>query len=441
MTAEPRGIIRLAHAFGVPADRVFDAWLCPEKVARWLHPDAVEQATRVEIDARVGGSIRAVTCRAGRTVEHTGEYLEIQRPHRLSFTIRSSASAATERVTVLIEPRGAGCFLTLTSRIEPAPLRAFAAVAGLEAYRAKTAVRSHWPRVEGKAALSLGVHLAMLPLLPIILREPAPPPDVWTPTVLAMMIVDIGTAEGMKLPRRSDVPAMGAPGEAPAMPPSPMEQPVPAPQTGAPPTPALLPAPSAEAGPLPPPPSAPAPPVPAQRLPPARPAPHGTTSRNTLVLPRAVNSSGAAPQSTTRPGLTIGTGGASGGDGDALGNRTRAAGAQVEAPLVGTRCSGTVSFSPEGNATYYGGQHVPVQGRFFRDQDGRTWIRFTLWPGAPWNLPVKIAGSDIRWTGVNGNGYALRPVGKDHLTGFAGFATDSAAKIDFICARSDADAS
>jgi DNA-binding transcriptional ArsR family regulator len=60
MTAESRGVIRLTHAFTVSAERVFDAWLRPEMVARWLLPYTVERVTRVEIDARVGGSRSAL---------------------------------------------------------------------------------------------------------------------------------------------------------------------------------------------------------------------------------------------------------------------------------------------------------------------------------------------------------------------------------------------
>ena len=300
MTANSRGIIRLTETFTASAERVFDAWLSPEKVAQWFLPDPEDQVTRVEIDARVGGSIRVVACRAGRAVEHTGEYLEIQRPHRLSFTIRRSASAKAVRVTVRIEPQGAGCLLTLISAIEPPPLRALASIGALETYRAEKVVRPRWlMRLECKAALSLGLHLVMLPLLPIVLREPELPSGAGSLPTLAMMTVDISTAEGVKLPQPSYALAVVAPGEAPAMAPPPPSAPpapseataavpepvvpprVPAPQTEAPPTPAPPPAPAVQAGRLPPP-SAPAPPVTVQQSPAvARPTTHATTSRNT----------------------------------------------------------------------------------------------------------------------------------------------------------------
>src|SRR5581483_8492659 len=139
-------------------EKLWSALTDAETAAWWFLPGATEAAARVETDARVGGSIRFVAYREGRAVEHSGEYQEIQRPHRLSFTLRSSASAETERFMFLIEPRGAGCFLTLISKIEPAPVRALAPLAALPTYRANTLARLRWATLEGKAALSLGLH-------------------------------------------------------------------------------------------------------------------------------------------------------------------------------------------------------------------------------------------------------------------------------------------
>jgi uncharacterized protein YndB with AHSA1/START domain len=409
MTAGPRGVIRLTETFPASAERVFDAWLSPEKVTRWFLPDAAERATRVEIDPRVGGSILIVSNHAGRAMEYTGRYLEIERPHRLSFTINNSALGKTVRVTVLIKPRGAGCLLTLTSRIEREPLRALAPLAALAPWRAEKGLRPRWPAVEAKAVLSLGLHLGML--LPIVLRVPELPPGAAFPPPLSMVTVDLGVGVG---------------GEHPT------------------------------------PPSASAAPAPIQQSPAAasRPPPHTNTGRTTLPVPqprisaqpirtlhdhgpsdsprgsRPLNALGAPSHATNGSDLTTPGGAAASEDGGVLRHRTGAA-AQVEF-LLEASCIGTISFSSDGGlGTYHGSQKVPVEGRFFRDEYGRTWIRFTLWLGAPWSLPVTITGSEIRWTGVYGSGYALRPVGNNHLTGFAGFNIDSAAKMDFTCAGSD----
>ncbi len=70
---------------------------------------------RAEIDPRVGGAFCFVDRRDGEDVEHTGIYLEIDRPRRLVFTFSvPKYSAAVTRVTIEIVPLGTGCELTLT---------------------------------------------------------------------------------------------------------------------------------------------------------------------------------------------------------------------------------------------------------------------------------------------------------------------------------------
>jgi uncharacterized protein YndB with AHSA1/START domain len=433
MTSESPGVIRVTHAFTASAERVFDAWIKPEKVARWLLPDTAGKARPVAVGTGADESIRCITYCAGRAVEHTVEYLEIQRPYRLSFTIRNSASAEKERVTVLIEPRGAGCFLTLISGIERGPLRTLTPLAVLTPFRAEKAVRPRLPTVEAKAVLSLGLHLAMLPLLPIVLREPAPLPGAVATPTRAMITVDLATGEGVRLAERLDVPVVVSPGKPAAIAPrlrsasaapTPMQQ-----------SPAAA--------------SRPVPPANTRRI--ALPVPQPRTTAQPIRTlhdqrvsdgppgPRPLYALGAPSYSTNGPDLMTSRRGAAGEEGEGLRQRTRAASAQVEPPLFGTSCIGTVIFSPDsGIGTYHGGQKTSVQANFFRDGDGRPWVRFTLWPGAPWNLPVTISANEIRWTGVGGSGYALWPVGNNHLAGFAGFNIDYAAKIDFICAGLDA---
>ncbi|MEJ2086280.1 MAG: SRPBCC family protein, partial [Acidobacteriota bacterium] len=111
------------------AECVFDAWLDPEKAGRFLFATADGEMVRVEIDARVGGRYSIVDRRDGQDVEHVGEYLEIERPRRLVFTLQVPFySEEVDRVTVQIEPTDGGCDLTLIH--ETAPRWADAAVEG-----------------------------------------------------------------------------------------------------------------------------------------------------------------------------------------------------------------------------------------------------------------------------------------------------------------------
>jgi len=106
--------VRIVRRFDASAERVFDAWLDPNKAGRWLLATATGQMVRVEINARVGGRFVFVERRSGEDVEHTGEYLELDRPKRLVFGFSvPKYSTAVTRVAIDIVPAGSGCELTL----------------------------------------------------------------------------------------------------------------------------------------------------------------------------------------------------------------------------------------------------------------------------------------------------------------------------------------
>jgi uncharacterized protein YndB with AHSA1/START domain len=70
---------------------------------------------RVEIDARPGGRYVIVERRNGEDAAHFGEYLEIDRPRRLVFTLSAEENSQdADRIVVEIVPLQTGCELTLT---------------------------------------------------------------------------------------------------------------------------------------------------------------------------------------------------------------------------------------------------------------------------------------------------------------------------------------
>jgi uncharacterized protein YndB with AHSA1/START domain len=114
MTIDEQASVRVTRRFTASAERVFDAWLDAEKVGRWLFATPTGEMVRVEIDTRVGGRFTIVERREGEEVEHTGEYLEIDRPRLLVFTFSVPRYSNVETlVTVEIVPVETGCELTL----------------------------------------------------------------------------------------------------------------------------------------------------------------------------------------------------------------------------------------------------------------------------------------------------------------------------------------
>src|SRR5262249_5566333 len=86
--------VEVAITIRAPRERVFDAWLDPNHLARFLCAGATRVA-RIEVDAREGGQFRIVMASDRGEYDHRGRYVEITRPERLRFTC---TSAATTRV-------------------------------------------------------------------------------------------------------------------------------------------------------------------------------------------------------------------------------------------------------------------------------------------------------------------------------------------------------
>jgi len=110
-----KAIVQVTRRFSASAERVFDAWLDPNTVGKWLFATPTGKMSKIKIDARVGGSYLIVECREGIDVEHIGEYLEIDRPRRLVFTLKvPKYSEENTKVTIEIRALESGCELTLT---------------------------------------------------------------------------------------------------------------------------------------------------------------------------------------------------------------------------------------------------------------------------------------------------------------------------------------
>ncbi|MFH0070929.1 SRPBCC domain-containing protein, partial [Peribacillus sp. NPDC056705] len=77
----------MKRQFDVPPERVFDAWLNPEMMRKWLF--TMEMTNKVaHSDPRVGGAWEIVDEREGKEYRAIGEYLELDPPNKLVFTFK-----------------------------------------------------------------------------------------------------------------------------------------------------------------------------------------------------------------------------------------------------------------------------------------------------------------------------------------------------------------
>ena len=116
---------KTVHEFKASAERVFDAWLDPDKVRAWSGQPVPGRppidVRRVEIDARVGGRFTFSDMREDGEAVHWGYYLEIDRPRRLVFSWFTSQEEEQENssvVTLTIEPLASGCRATIVHSMD-----------------------------------------------------------------------------------------------------------------------------------------------------------------------------------------------------------------------------------------------------------------------------------------------------------------------------------
>jgi len=107
--------------FKVSPEEVFAAWLNPKWIGQWLIATSTEgeELVRTEIDARVGGRFSFLVQRRGNPpVDHTGSYLQLDKPRRLAFTWGTGRDKNWDsRVAVDFERTATGTALVLTHEL------------------------------------------------------------------------------------------------------------------------------------------------------------------------------------------------------------------------------------------------------------------------------------------------------------------------------------
>ncbi|MGI9316644.1 MAG: SRPBCC family protein [bacterium] len=100
--------LSITKTINAPVEKVFDAWLDPETLSRFMLPKAGMPCPAVKLDPSVGGRFQIDMDVGEKIIPHEGEYLEIERPNRLCFTWVSPFSAPGSTVTIDFQSSGEG---------------------------------------------------------------------------------------------------------------------------------------------------------------------------------------------------------------------------------------------------------------------------------------------------------------------------------------------
>ncbi|MET0701136.1 MAG: SRPBCC domain-containing protein [Mycobacterium sp.] len=93
-------IARVQRVMPATPEEVFDEWLDPESLAEWMCPRPA-RCVAIELEPRVGGTVRFDVDNSGDLVLIMGRFLVIERPHQLRFTWSHSGWADPTAVSIV----------------------------------------------------------------------------------------------------------------------------------------------------------------------------------------------------------------------------------------------------------------------------------------------------------------------------------------------------
>jgi uncharacterized protein YndB with AHSA1/START domain len=100
--------LTVTKTIAAPVERVFNAWLDPAMLARFMMPGPNMTVPKAESDGRKGGRFAILMATADREIPHAGTYLEISPHDKIIFTWESPHSVDDSTVTLNFKPTGDG---------------------------------------------------------------------------------------------------------------------------------------------------------------------------------------------------------------------------------------------------------------------------------------------------------------------------------------------
>ena len=105
--------LTVTHTINAPPETVFDAWLNPEMLMRFMCPGPGMTTPSATADPQVGGRFDLIMKNGVDEMPHGGVYQEIDRPNRLVFSWESPFNAEGSTVSLDFLKVDGGTHVTL----------------------------------------------------------------------------------------------------------------------------------------------------------------------------------------------------------------------------------------------------------------------------------------------------------------------------------------
>jgi uncharacterized protein YndB with AHSA1/START domain len=89
MSKEVLPPVKISRQFKISPEFIFDAWIKPEIIRKWLFKSPTNEIVRVANDPQPGGAFSIIELtETGDMIDHYGQYIHVDRPDRLEFTLQ-----------------------------------------------------------------------------------------------------------------------------------------------------------------------------------------------------------------------------------------------------------------------------------------------------------------------------------------------------------------
>lgn len=106
--------LEISRTLNAPIESVFNAWLDPQMLARFMIPGQGMTVPQAHTDPVTGGRFSILMQSGDKQIPHSGEYLKIEPYTQLIFTWESPFSMSGSTVTLDLSPAEEGTLLKLT---------------------------------------------------------------------------------------------------------------------------------------------------------------------------------------------------------------------------------------------------------------------------------------------------------------------------------------
>jgi uncharacterized protein YndB with AHSA1/START domain len=107
--------VRITHDFECSPEVIFNFWVDPARMKRWLFLGPTSEIREVLNEPRAGGRFSIRERNQGETIDHFGVYEEVERPRLLEFTLHVPQHfSGVTKVRIELAPAANGCRMIFT---------------------------------------------------------------------------------------------------------------------------------------------------------------------------------------------------------------------------------------------------------------------------------------------------------------------------------------